>query len=322
MTFDDARKRVEEEIQKLEFVKAPSRLYEPVDYALNSGGKRLRPALCLMACEAFGADVSKAVDPALGLEIFHNFTLLHDDLMDNDEVRRGHLTVHKKWDENTAILSGDAMQIMAYKFIARAPQEYMSAVLNVFSDTALKVCEGQQYDMDFEQRVDVSVEEYIEMIACKTAVLIEAALRVGTIVAGASPQQVELFGRFGANLGLAFQLRDDWLDTFGDIDTFGKDIGSDIVNNKKTYLLILALEKAQGEERKRLEALITAECDIAPQDKIDQVMAIFTSLGVDKLTQDKAEEYYTAAVSALDQLEIRNKQDFIDLAQRMLKRYN
>lgn len=322
MTFDDARKRVEDEIQQLQLVKAPERLYLPIDYTLESGGKRLRPALCLMACAALGTEVKEAIMPALGLEIFHNFTLLHDDLMDNDEVRRGKQTVHKKWDQNTAILSGDAMQILAYKFIAKAPQESLSQVLDVFSDTALKVCEGQQYDMDFEQRDDVSVDEYIVMIECKTAVLIEASLKVGAVVAGASPKDVQLFGDFGSNLGLAFQLRDDWLDTFGDIETFGKDIGSDIVNNKKTYLLISALEKAQGKDKERLDLLLSPDCPLTDKAKINEVSSIYTKLGIDKLSQAKAEEYYDKAIQSLEMLNISNKQEFIALAQRMLKRYN
>lgn len=322
MTFEEAYKRVEEEIAQLQVVKAPERLYLPIEYTLCSGGKRLRPSLCLMACSALGGPIEQAIAPALGLEIFHNFTLLHDDLMDNDEVRRGHLTVHKKWDENTAILSGDAMQILAYKFIAKTQQDHLVDVLSVFSDTALKVCEGQQYDMDFEQRSDVSVIEYIEMIECKTAVLIEASLKLGAIVSGASQEQVALFGQFGSNLGLAFQLRDDWLDTFGDIAIFGKDIGSDIINNKKTYLLISALQQAKGADKLRLEALLAPDCTIAPQEKVDEVKALFTKLGIDVLTQNKAEDYYRQAVQALDMLEIDNKQDFIDLAQRMLKRYN
>lgn len=319
MTFDEAHTRVEDEILKLHLVTAPERLYRPIEYSLTAGGKRIRPTLCLMACAALGGDVEKAIYPALGLEVFHNFTLLHDDLMDNDEVRRGRLTVHKKWDSNTAILSGDAMQIMAYQLVTRTRKRYLKDVLAVFSDTALKVCEGQQYDMDFEQRMDVSVEEYITMIEFKTAVLIEASLKMGAIIAGADFEQVALLGKFGMNLGLAFQLRDDWLDTFGDFETFGKDIGSDIVNNKKTYLLISALQYAEGKTKEKLLHLITSK-DVSPQDKINEIKAIYSELGIDDLTQRQAERYFQESIKAIEQLDIDNKQEFIDLAERMLDR--
>ncbi len=319
MTFDDARKRVENEILNMHLVMAPEHLYRPIEYSLSCGGKRIRPALCLMACTALGGDVEKAIYPALGLEVFHNFTLLHDDLMDNDEMRRGRLTVHKKWDNNTAILSGDAMQIMAYQLVTRTRKRYLKDVLAVFSDTALKVCEGQQYDMDFECRMDVSVDEYITMIEYKTAVLIEASLKMGAIIAGADSEQVRLFGKFGINLGLAFQLRDDWLDTFGDFDTFGKDIGSDIVNNKKTYLLISALQHAEGDTKERLLDLLKSK-EIPQEEKINEVKAIYSELGIDDLTQRQAERYFQESLKAIEQLDIDNKQEFINLAERLLER--
>ncbi len=319
MTFEQAHQRVEEEIAKINLMAQPELLYQPIAYSLGSGGKRIRPSLCLMACDALGGDVNKAVFPALALEIFHNFTLLHDDIMDKDEIRRNRPTVHKKWNENVAILSGDAMQILAYQYLAKTPVEYLKPVLDVFNDTALKVCEGQQYDVDFETQDRVDVDAYITMIEYKTAVLIEASLKIGAIVAGADYETVDLFGKFGKNLGLAFQLRDDWLDTFGDEETFGKDIGSDIVNNKKTYLLISALQLAAGDLKKELNnSLFVAED--SNEDKIMKVKSIFKQLSIDELTQRQAERYYEASVAALGQLQIPDKEVFLTLAEGLLKR--
>lgn len=319
MTFNEAHSRIEEELTKLNLVTAPEQLYQPIEYTLSSGGKRIRPALCLMACDALGGNVEDAIYPAIALEVFHNFTLLHDDIMDDDEVRRNQPTVHKKWDRNTAILSGDAMQILAYKYLARVPECYLKDVLDVFSDTALKVCEGQQYDMDFETQDDVSIEEYLTMIECKTAVLLEASLRIGAMVSGADKAAVDLFGQFGKNLGLAFQLRDDWLDTFGDLETFGKDIGSDIANNKKTYLLISALQAAKGEQLEELKRYIS-DAGISQESKIQGVMSLFRSLGIDVLTQKEAEKYYKLSVDAIEQLDIKGKDIFISLTEKLLKR--
>lgn len=321
MKFENALQRVEAELEKLHLVKSPKKLYEPIEYTLAAGGKRIRPALCLMACEALGGKLKKAVPAALGLEVFHNFTLLHDDIMDKDEVRRNQPTVHVKWDENTAILSGDAMQIMAYQLVAQGPKKTLREVLSVFSNTALKVCEGQQYDMDFETQDDVSVDEYITMIECKTAALIEASLKIGAIVSGAEKEAIDLFGKFGKNLGLAFQLRDDWLDTFGDLETFGKDIGSDIVNNKKTYLLISALQLAEGDQLEELNRYMTDDT-IDNEEKISGVKALYRTLGIDDLTQRQAERYYKASIDALEQLDIEDKDDFLSLAERLLKRSN
>lgn len=321
MTFEQAHQRVELELAKVNLVAKPELLYKPIAYTLSSGGKRIRPALCLMACAAFGGDIEKAVNPALALEIFHNFTLLHDDIMDNDEVRRNRPTVHKKWNQNTAILSGDAMQILAYKYLAKGPEVSLKKILDVFSDTALKVCEGQQYDMDFEIQEIVEVGDYLTMIEYKTAVLIEASLKIGALVAGATDEEVELFGQFGKNLGLAFQLRDDWLDSFGDIETFGKPIGSDIINNKKTYLLISALQMVEGEEKEVLYSYMNDK-SIEKDEKVRGVKALFRSLGIDELTQRQSERFYEASIHALEKLDISNKLDFFTLAERLLQRSN
>ncbi len=319
MTFENACQKIKDELAKINLVAQPNLLYEPIAYTLMSEGKRIRPSLCLMACEAFGGKIDKAVLPALGLEIFHNFTLLHDDIMDNDDVRRNRPTVHKKWNPNVAILSGDAMQILAYQYIAKTPEKYLKKVLDVFSNTALKVCEGQQYDMDFENQDTVEVGEYLTMIEYKTAVLIEGSLKIGAVIGGASDEEVELLGQFGKNLGLAFQLRDDWLDSFGDLDSFGKPIGSDIVNNKKTYLLISALQMAEGEKKRQLEDYLT-DSTLPDEEKIVNIKGIFKDLAIDELTQRQSERFYEASLQALDKLNIKDKSGFVELAEKLLKR--
>jgi len=321
MNFEQAHQRVEAELAKVNLVAKPELLYKPIVYTLSSGGKRIRPSLCLMACKAFGGDVDKAVNPALALEIFHNFTLLHDDIMDNDEVRRNQPTVHKKWNANTAILSGDAMQILAYQYLSKVPEFCLKKALDIFTDTALKVCEGQQYDMDFETQEIVEVGDYLTMIEYKTASLIEASLKIGALVGGASDEEVELIGQFGKNLGLAFQLRDDWLDSFGDLDAFGKPIGSDIANNKKTYLLISAMQMAEGEQKDLLNSYLN-DNSIDVEDKIKGVKTLFRELGIDELTQRQSERFYEVSIHALEKLEISNKTEFLNLAERLLQRSN
>lgn len=319
MTFKEAYQIIEEELAKINLVVKPELLYEPIVYTLMSEGKRIRPSLCLMACDAFGGNIRNAVLPALGLEMFHNFTLLHDDIMDNDDMRRNRPTVHKKWGQNAAILSGDAMQIMAYQFIGKAPEQSLKKVLDIFSDTALKVCEGQQYDMDFESRDTVDVGEYLLMIEYKTAILIEGSLKIGAVIAGASDEEVELIGQFGRNLGLAFQLRDDWLDSFGDLEAFGKPIGSDIINNKKTYLLISALQMVEGEQKVFLEKYMNNDI-FDKEEKIRKIKKLFRDLGIDELTQRQSERFYEVSLQALDKLNINNKQAFITLSEQLLQR--
>ncbi len=319
MTFEQACQKVEEELEKINFTVQPERLYRPIAYTLSSGGKRLRPSLCLMACNAFGGKAEEAIAPALALEIFHNFTLLHDDIMDNDELRRKRPTVYKKWGQNVAILSGDAMQILAYQYMAKTPEKCLSKVLDVFSYTALKVCEGQQYDMDFECRDKVEMTEYLTMIEYKTAVLIEASLKIGALIGGASDEEVEILGQFGKNLGLAFQLRDDWLDTFGDEEALGKPIGSDILNKKKTYLLISALQTAEGEQRKQLERYMNDSL-MADEEKVSKVQTLFRDLNIDSLTQRQSERYYEASMQALNDLKISHKEAFLAVAEQLLYR--
>ncbi len=284
-------------VANIEYPQTPFGLYEPVKYQLDMGGKRVRPLLTLMACDMFGGDVNSAISPALGLEIFHNFTLLHDDVMDKAEIRRGRPTVHIAWSENTAILSGDAMQIIATQKVCDAPANVHKEVLDLYNKTALEICEGQQYDMEFENRDDVTVEEYINMIRLKTAVLIGCALKMGAIIAEATPEQSEALYKFGENIGLAFQLQDDYLDVYGDAKTFGKKIGGDILNNKKTYMLISAMTLAKGEIKERLVSLLEG-----PQDdnKIEQVTAIYSELGIDKMAREKISEYSQKALTYLN----------------------
>ena len=240
---------VNQAIASIPYPEKPSQLYEPISYHMALGGKRVRPVLVLMACDAMGGDSANALDAALGLEMFHNFTLLHDDVMDNADVRRGRTTVHRRWNDNTAILSGDTMLTIATQYIARTANWQ---VMDLFNTTAIEIYEGQQWDMDYENRNDVSVEEYINMIRLKTSVLLGCALKMGALIAEADEQQANLLYEAGVNMGLAFQLRDDVLDVWGDPETFGKEIGGDIMNNKKTYLLINTMQLATGDDADEL----------------------------------------------------------------------
>ena len=287
----------------------PTNLYQPIEYSMSVGGKRIRPVLCLMACNIFSDNISDAIKPAIGIEIFHNFTLLHDDIMDKAEVRRNKPTVHQKWDENTAILSGDAMMIEAYQYFLALEPNVLSQSLNVFNPTALEVCEGQQYDMDFENRLDVREVEYIEMIRLKTAVLLAGALKIGAIIGGAEQKDAEKIYDFGINMGLAFQLQDDFLDTFGSAATFGKRIGGDIVENKKTFLLINALEKSP----KELSQLLNNSA-LSEEEKIKQVTLIYKELAIDKLCQDKIEDYYQKALKLLSEISVEEEKKVLLLS--------
>lgn len=275
-------------LDKINFGEKPDRLYDPVYYSLKVGGKRIRPVLCLMATEMFGAKYSDGISVAIGIEIFHNFTLLHDDIMDKADIRRGHPVVHKKWNENIAILSGDAMSVIAYKYISESKN--IKPVLDVFSDTALKICEGQQYDMDFETENDVSVKDYLKMIDLKTAVLLAASLKIGAIVANAPKTDQNNIYKFGQNLGMAFQLQDDYLDTFGNPKKFGKNIGGDIVANKKTYLLIKALEIANKDTLTQLKKWISVK-NFNHEEKINAVRNIYKELNIEKHSTSLIESY-------------------------------
>jgi len=320
-TFQEISEIINNEVSQLNWQKSPAQLYEPIGYVLSMGGKRVRPALTLLACNMFSDDIKPAIKPALGIEIFHNFTLLHDDIMDRADIRRGKPTVHKKWDDNTAILSGDMMQIIAYQFIAETPQKYLKQVLDVFSVTAGEICEGQQYDMDFEARSNVSSEEYIEMIRLKTAVLLGCALKCGAIIGGASAADAQNLYDFGINIGLAFQLKDDLLDVYGKEATFGKKIGGDILCNKKTFLLIQAQKLAKGEISDTLNGWLQKSYQ-QPEEKIAAVTEIYNLLGVKKICEEKMNFYYERALANLKNVSVSEdkKHEITQLAMQLMYR--
>ena len=281
----------------------PKNLYEPINYILKLGGKRLRPVLTLMTAELFNCNYEKALDAALSVEVFHNFSLVHDDIMDEAPLRRGKETVHKKWDVNTGILSGDAMLIMAYQLFEKYEPNTFQALAKLFSKTALEVCEGQQYDVDFETRDDVTIPEYLKMIEYKTAVLVGAAMKMGAIIAGASEQDQDSIYEFGKQLGIAFQLQDDYLDAFGNPETFGKQVGGDIIENKKTYLYLKAVQSLDAIEKTQLEQLFTVNLEDNTA-KIETVKAAFISSGSAKATQNEIESYTKSAFLVLDALSV------------------
>lgn len=301
-TLADYTRVIEEELKAIKYNEHPEKLYAPVKYILDLGGKRLRPALALMSAGLFTEDYKKAMPAALALEIFHNFTLLHDDIMDKADVRRGKSTVHHVWDENTAILSGDAAMILSYQHLSKLPNEVFSEVFKVFNQTALEVCEGQQYDMDFETMDDVSLSEYLQMIRLKTSVLIAASMKIGAIIGGASAEEQDAMYEIGENLGLAFQLQDDYLDCYSDSQKFGKATGGDIVNNKKTYLLISALNSGSKGHVLELNKWI-ADSTSKREDKVQAVKEIYNQLGVDNDTQLASINFINSAIEILNYIE-------------------
>lgn len=281
----------------------PEGLYLPVRYILELGGKRIRPVLVLLSADLYGTALEEAMPAAMAVEIFHNFTLVHDDIMDDAPLRRGKPTVHEKWDTNTAILSGDAMMIEAYRKLEAYPEATFKGLMTVFSKTALQVCEGQRYDMDFESRDDVQIPEYLKMIEYKTAVLIGCALKMGARVAGAPDTDQQALYSFGIYLGLAFQLQDDYLDVFGDPETFGKQVGGDIIENKKTYLYLKSLELASAGESQELRDLYSIRPG-NPKAKIQRITQIFTTSGAADATREKIQEYTEEAFRQLDILQL------------------
>ncbi len=285
-------------IENINYPKQPAKLYEPIAYTMALGGKRVRPVLTLMTCEAMGGDLQKAINPALGIELFHNFTLVHDDVMDRADLRRNKPTVHKRWDENVAILSGDAMLTMAVQAMSRVDDDIVAPIMEVFNDAAMKVYEGQQYDMDFEQRNDVTVEEYMKMIRLKTSVLLGCSCKVGAIVARTNQENADKIYEMAVNLGIAFQLQDDYLDVWGDPATFGKAIGGDIVNNKKTFLLINAIDQAGGNDAKALKHWL-ADSTSPKQEKIQAVTAIYEKLGIKDQARNAIIKYSHQALDLL-----------------------
>lgn len=296
----------------LEFLNAqqqerePKNLYEPIRYILGLGGKKMRPVLTLMSAEIFDVDYVKALPAALAVEVFHNFSLVHDDIMDDAPLRRGNVTVHEKWNINTGILSGDAMLILAYQYFEQYEPVIFRELAKLFSKTALEVCEGQQWDVDFETRTDVTIPEYLKMIEYKTAVLVAAAMKMGAIVAETSAENGDLIYDFGLNLGLAFQLQDDYLDAFGNPATFGKQIGGDIIENKKTYLYLKAIEFASAEEKAKLLQLFSVSIE-ENATKIEEVKTIFNATGATKATQQAIQDYTLMAFATLDKMNISSE---------------
>lgn len=321
MTSQEILKLVNNHLDSLADERQPRHLYEPIEYVLSLGGKRIRPTLMLLAYNLYREHPEDILMPACGIETYHNYTLLHDDLMDQADLRRGHETVHKRWDANTAILSGDSMLVLAYQRMAQCRPDKLKEVIDVFTQTALEIGEGQQYDMDFEHRNDVTEAEYIEMIRLKTSVLLACALKIGAILGDASAEDADNLYRFGEKIGLAFQLQDDFLDVYGDPKVFGKAIGGDIVSNKKTYMLINAFNRANAQQRAELERWTQLK-DFDRQEKIDAVTALYNDMGIDRLAQDKMATYYEESKKYLAAVQVpaEKKRELTAYAQQMMKR--
>ncbi len=313
--------KVNDFLAALTYDRKPVSLYEPIKYVLSMGGKRIRPVLMLLSYNLFKENLESILMPAVALETYHNYTLLHDDLMDNADLRRGHTTVHKKWDANTAILSGDSMLVLAYQRMQQVDARHLQPVLNLFTTTALEIGEGQQYDMEFETRNDVSEDEYIEMIRLKTSVLLACAMKIGAILADADEEDQQNLYKFGEQIGLAFQLQDDYLDVYGDEKVFGKAIGGDITSNKKTYMLINAFQKANETQRAELEKWVSAK-DFDRKEKVAAVTRLYNEIGIDKLAQAKIEEYFESSRKYLAAVKVdeERKQILSAYAEAMMHR--
>jgi geranylgeranyl diphosphate synthase type II len=301
--------------------KKPANLYEPIAYALSMGGKRLRPVMALLSFNLFRDNIERAFPVAIAVEVFHNFTLLHDDIMDQAEMRRNRLSVYKKYTENIAILSGDAMSIMAYHYLLSGNYKTLKPMMQLFSQTALEVCEGQQYDMDFESRTDVSIQEYMNMIRLKTAVLLACSLKLGALAANAPEKTADLLYVFGLNLGIAFQLQDDLLDVFASQDKFGKKIGGDIISNKKTFLLLKALEIAENDTKKSLQEWIS-KTDFNGEEKIKIITDIYKELNIKTITESYINEFYQSAINVFEEIDIspERKSELFRLAGMIMDR--
>lgn len=320
-TADELLNKVNVFLDNLPYDREPKSLYEPVSYTLSMGGKRIRPVLMLMAYNLFKNDPESILMQAVGLETYHNYTLLHDDLMDNADLRRGHETVHKRWNANTAILSGDSMLVLSYQRMASGLTDKLKPVLDTFTETALEIGEGQQYDMEFETRDDVAEAEYIEMIRLKTSVLLACALKIGAIMADASPADADNLYKFGEQIGLAFQLQDDFLDVYGDPKVFGKEIGGDITSNKKTYMLINAFNHANAQQREELNRWVSAK-DFVRKEKVEAVTRLYDEIGIDKMAQEKIAYYFEQSKKYLDAVQVpaERKEELQKYAQKMMKR--
>jgi len=320
-TSQEILQLVNDFLAALPYERKPKSLYDPVEYVLSLGGKRIRPVLMLMGYNLWREKPEDILMPAVGLETYHNYTLLHDDLMDNADVRRGHETVHRRWDANKAILSGDSMLVLAYQRMQQVPADKLPAVMDLFTETALEIGEGQEYDMTFETRNDVTEDEYIEMIRLKTSVLLACALKIGALLADAPQQDADLLYQLGEQVGLAFQLQDDLLDVYGDPKVFGKAIGGDITSNKKTYMLINAVNRANEEQRRELMRWIEAT-DFNRDEKVSAVTALYDQIGIRQLCEQKINYYFDECRKYLDRVSVpdERKAMLLDYTDEMMKR--
>ncbi len=309
-TIKNLQHIIEQAVNQQKFPSKPKELYQPINYLMQLGGKRLRPALLLMAVDLFNGDVNKAIHPALAIETFHNFTLMHDDIMDKAPLRRGKPTVHEKWSESVAILSGDVMFVEAFKLMIKVESSILSSVLSVFNDTAVGVCEGQQIDMNFESLDNVSIDDYLEMIRLKTAVLLGGALKIGALIGKSSAEEAQKLYDFGVHLGIAFQLQDDILDVYGDPKKFGKKVGGDIILNKKTYLLIKAKSLAKGKEKILLESWLNQK-DLNQDEKIKAVTDIYNDLNIKSIAEDEMFNHAEKALILLDEIAVSDDRKVI-----------
>lgn len=320
-TIEQLAEKISAEVSKLQFKAEPALLYRPIEYTLNQGGKRLRPILAMVSCQMFGGNVDESLIPAVSLEMFHNFTLIHDDIMDKAPIRRGKPTVYQQWDENVAILSGDTLFAMAYDHLMDYPKSQLRDLIKLLNETAIGVCEGQQLDMDFESMNTVTIAQYIEMIRLKTAILIGACLKAGAITADTSVEDQHKMYSFGENIGLAFQLMDDLLDVFGDVSKFGKSNGGDIRENKKTFLYLKSLELAQGEDQKMLQHYFSGT-DFEEQEKFTAVKSIYEKLNLKAVTEELMNSYYDKAHQILSTIDVpaENKAQLIELTNSIMQR--
>lgn len=321
LSIEQLQEKIANSLKQLPIYKEPAGLYQPISYTLEQGGKRLRPLLTLISAQMFGGDPDKALPAAIAIEIFHNFTLLHDDIIDQAPLRRGRETVYKKWNNNTAILSGDTMFAIAYGQLAKSDPEKLPGLMKVFTKTAIEVCEGQQYDIDFEESDNVNIDGYVNMIRLKTAVLLAASLKIGALIAGAEDDDAERIYNFGENLGIAFQLQDDLLDAFGEEDIFGKKTGGDIVSNKKTYLYLQALKQANKDDAEKLKLLYSSR-NTNDDEKVAEVLEIFMRAGIEATTNEKILAYYNNAMNFLDDIRLTKNalEPLLKLTTGMLKR--
>jgi geranylgeranyl diphosphate synthase type II len=306
-TAKEIQDTVKELFEKESFIQQPKELYEPIDYTLALGGKRLRPTLLLASCEMFGGDICRAASAAVGIEVFHNFTLLHDDLMDKSPLRRGKETVYRRWNENIAILSGDTMFALAYRYFLRQWHPNMEAILKTFTETAIGVCDGQQYDMNFETQADVSIADYMKMIELKTAILLAGAMKIGALYADASEKDIDTLYRAGISIGLAFQLQDDLLDAYGDVAVFGKQTGTDIKDNKKTYLYLKALQDADSTQRQTLRQLFATTPE-NPEEKIKTVIGIYNQLNIKQKVEQEIDRLFDEGQQLINAISVGEEQ--------------